>query len=188
MNYWKTLASALVLVVGLCAGAWAQDFYRLGFDEGMQIGSHDRQSNRAYQPRDYQAFKNGGSVSGEYNQQVYRQGFLAGYDRGFGRGDAYRHGHHDDDDRWAYREGYEYHIYGEHDRPPGWERGKKTGWDNCGMPPGQAKKYGDCRTYVYEGRPHYYYQDEQGRIVVRRQAPHPEGDPERHGDDKHKER
>ena len=25
-----------------------------------------------------------------------------------------------------------------------------------------------CRTYVYQGRPHYYYQDEAGRIFVRR--------------------
>ena len=33
--------------------------------------------------------------------------------------------------------------------------------------PGQAKKYG-CRTYVYQGRPHYYYQDEEGRIIIRR--------------------
>ena len=35
------------------------------------------------------------------------------------------------------------------------------------MPPGQAKKYG-CRTYVYEGRPYYYYQNEGGQIFVRR--------------------
>jgi hypothetical protein len=35
------------------------------------------------------------------------------------------------------------------------------------MPPGQAKKYG-CRTYVYQGRPHYYYQDNHGVIIVRR--------------------
>ena len=53
------------------------------------------------------------------------------------------------------------------ERPPGWSHGKKTGWGNCGLPPGQAKKYG-CRTYVYEGRPQYYYQDEVGRIIVRR--------------------
>ena len=49
----------------------------------------------------------------------------------------------------------------------GWSRGKKTGWGNCGVPPGQAKKDG-CRTYVYQGRPHYYYQDDRGRIIVRR--------------------
>lgn len=76
----------------------------------------------------------------------------------------------DQDERWEQRDGYEYRTYGDQDgRPPGWSRGKKTGWGNCGMPPGQAKKYG-CRRYVYEGRPHYYYQDERGRIIVRRPA------------------
>jgi len=29
-------------------------------------------------------------------------------------------------------------------RPPGWDKGKKTGWGNCDVPPGQAKKEG-CR-------------------------------------------
>ncbi len=73
-----------------------------------------------------------------------------------------------DDDRWERRDGYEYRSYGDRDgRPPGWSHGKKTGWGDCGMPPGQAKKYG-CRTYLYQGRPHYYYQDERGRIIVRR--------------------
>ena len=80
-----------------------------------------------------------------------------------------KHADSDDDDRnWERRDGYEYRSYGDRDdRPPGWSHGKKTGWGNCGLPPGQAKKYG-CRTYVYQGRPHYYYQDENGRIVVRR--------------------
>jgi hypothetical protein len=27
-------------------------------------------------------------------------------------------------------------------RPPGWDHGKKTGWGNCDVPPGQAKKAG----------------------------------------------
>jgi hypothetical protein len=87
------------------------------------------------------------------------------------KGQKHQHGnkHNDDDDRgWERRDGYEYRVYGDHDgRPPGWSHGNKTGWKNCGLPPGQAKKYG-CQTYVYEGRPHYYYQDELGRIVVRR--------------------
>ena len=29
-----------------------------------------------------------------------------------------------------------------HSRPPGWDKGKKTGWGNCDVPPGQAKKQG----------------------------------------------
>jgi hypothetical protein len=85
-------------------------------------------------------------------------------------GHGHKHGKHfDDDDRgWDRRDGYEYRMYGDRDeRPPGWSHGKKTGWGNCGLPPGQAKKYG-CRTYIYEGRPHYYYQDDAGRIFVRR--------------------
>jgi hypothetical protein len=74
----------------------------------------------------------------------------------------------DDDKGWDRRDGYEYRTYRDVDgRPPGWSRGKKTGWSNCGLPPGQAKKYG-CRAYTYQGRPHYYYQDDDGRVIVRR--------------------
>ncbi len=73
-----------------------------------------------------------------------------------------------DDARWERRDKFEYRTYGPGEgRPPGWNRGAKTGWGNCGLPPGQAKKYG-CRTYIYEGRRYYYYQDDAGRIVVRR--------------------
>jgi hypothetical protein len=79
-----------------------------------------------------------------------------------------KHANVEDDRSWEHRDGFEYRTYGDHDgHPPGWSHGQKTGWGNCGLPPGQAKKYG-CRTYVYQGRPHYYYQDESGRIFVRR--------------------
>ncbi len=90
-----------------------------------------------------------------------------------GEGRKHEHGNKyfdddDDDQGWERRDGYEYRSYGDRDgRPPGWSHGKKTGWGDCGLPPGQAKKYG-CRTYVYQGRSHYYYQDERGRIIVRR--------------------
>jgi hypothetical protein len=94
-----------------------------------------------------------------------------GHGQGHGQGHGNKHadrGHDRDDDRgWERREGYEYRSYDRDGRPPGWSRGKKTGWGNCGLPPGQAKKYG-CRSYTYQGRPHYYYQDERGRIIVRR--------------------
>jgi hypothetical protein len=86
------------------------------------------------------------------------------------KGNGHKHGNkaHDDDDQgWERRDGYEYRSYAGEQRPPGWSRGKKTGWGTCGLPPGQAKKYG-CQTYVYQGRPHYYYQDEVGRVIVRR--------------------
>jgi hypothetical protein len=73
-----------------------------------------------------------------------------------------------DDDRWERRGEYEYRTYGDRDgTPPGWSKAKKTGWGNCGLPPGQAKKYG-CQTYRYQDRDYYYYRDEVGRIVVRR--------------------
>lgn len=95
---------------------------------------------------------------------------IAGDDHGNGNGNGHGNGnkHHDDDQGWEKRDKYEYRTYamsGPH--PPGWSQGKKTGWGNCGMPPGQAKKYG-CRTYSYEGRPYYYYQNEGGQIIVRR--------------------
>jgi len=44
--------------------------------------------------------------------------------------DRDRDGDHDRDNRAA--------------RPAGWNKGKKTGWGNCNLPPGQAKKNGGC--------------------------------------------
>jgi hypothetical protein len=88
--------------------------------------------------------------------------------KGKGKGNPHAARDRDDDDHgWERRGGYEYRVYDRDGHPPGWSQGKKTGWGNCGFPPGQAKKYG-CRSYVVEGRPHYYYQDEGGRIIVRR--------------------
>jgi len=102
-------------------------------------------------------------------------------DQGKGKGNPHASKNVDnDDDRWERRDGYEYRMYDDSDgRPPGWSKGKKTGWGDCGLPPGQAKKYG-CRTYTYEGRPHYYYEDEQGRIIVRRPTVHVHGDADVH--------
>ncbi|HSS98475.1 MAG TPA: hypothetical protein VLK33_15670 [Terriglobales bacterium] len=93
---------------------------------------------------------------------------LAKNDKSKGRGNPHANQVVQDDASWERRDGYEYRTYGDADgRPPGWNKAKKTGWGNCGLPPGQAKKYG-CRTYIYQGRPHYYYQDDNGRIIVRR--------------------
>ena len=90
-------------------------------------------------------------------------------DKGHKHNHGDKHADRDDgnDQGWEHRDGYEYRSYDRDGRPPGWSRGQKTGWKNCGLPPGQAKKYG-CRTYTYQGRPHYYYQDEAGRIIIRR--------------------
>ena len=42
---------------------------------------------------------------------------------------------HEDDDRDDFRAD-------RNTRPPGWSKGRKTGWGNCDVPPGQAKKFG----------------------------------------------
>lgn len=72
-----------------------------------------------------------------------------------------------DDGPWERRGRYEYRSYDRDGRPPGWMRGRKVGWNYCGMPPGQAKKYG-CWSYMYQGRRYYYYRDDDGRFFVRR--------------------
>lgn len=86
-------------------------------------------------------------------------------DKGKGKAHAARYDR--DDDRWERHDRYEVRIFGRDERPPGWSRGRKTGWGDCGMPPGQAKKYG-CRSYVHNGRRYYWYRDDVGRIIVRR--------------------
>ncbi|HLK31593.1 MAG TPA: hypothetical protein VKT29_00805 [Terriglobales bacterium] len=90
--------------------------------------------------------------------------------RHFRDDDHGRHGDRDDDrdgDRWERRGRYEYHSFDRDARPPGWVRGRKVGWGYCGLPPGQARKYG-CWSYVHEGRRYYYYRDDDDRIIVRR--------------------
>ncbi len=76
-------------------------------------------------------------------------------------------GHDRDGGRWERRGNWEYQRYEGDRRPPGWSQGKKTGWGNCDLPPGQAKKYG-CNRYRYQGRDHYWYRDDRGAIIVRR--------------------
>lgn len=46
---------------------------------------------------------------------------------------------------------------GHEGRPPGWSKGKKTGWGNCNLPPGQAKKHGcyDRDDHIYARRHHH---------------------------------
>ena len=98
-----------------------------------------------------------------------------GNSQGHGKGNPHN-AHWDDDDQgdhdrdgghWKARNGWEYQTYEGDRRPPGWGNGKKKGWGNCDLPPGQAKKYG-CNTYSYGGREYHWYRDDVGRIVVRR--------------------
>lgn len=48
------------------------------------------------------------------------------------------------------------------DDPPGWSHGRKAGWRNCDLPPGQAKKRGCYPTGYRMVR----YPVDRGRIVV----------------------
>lgn len=92
----------------------------------------------------------------------------ADHDEHHGRGKHADRYWDDDDDRWEHHAAYEVRVYRVYEgMPPGWREGRKTGWGNCGLPPGQAKKYG-CRTYVYERRRYYYYYDDADRIIIRR--------------------
>ncbi len=52
--------------------------YQSGYNDGLRIGRSDARSNRAYQPGNYKAYKQG--------NQAYRTGFAAGYREGYGRG------------------------------------------------------------------------------------------------------
>jgi hypothetical protein len=94
---------------------------------------------------------------------------MADNDKAKGKGNPHANKAFDNDQGWERLDGYEYHTYTQSQgRPPGWSKGKKTGWGNCGLPPGQAKKYGSCQTYDYQGRSYYYYQNDAGQIIVRR--------------------
>lgn len=91
---------------------------------------------------------------------LFTPALVAENGKSHGKGNPHAANSYNSDQGWEERDGYQYRSYGNpNERPPG--------WGNCGMPPGQAKKYG-CRTYVYQGRPHYYYQDDHGVIIVRR--------------------
>ena len=54
------------------------------------------------------------------------------------------------------RDWYDQYDRGAKDEPPGWDKGKKTGWRGRDLPPGQEKKYdkGYNRNYYpyYDGR------------------------------------
>src|SRR5262249_4628684 len=55
------------------------------------------------------------------------------------RGNPHANKAFDNDQGWERLDGYEYRTYNQSQvRPPGWSKGKKTGWGNCGLP--QAKR------------------------------------------------
>ncbi len=49
--------------------------------------------------------------------------------------------------RWDDRDHSRVGVFAHADRPRGWSRGRKTGWGDCDLPPGQAKKHG-CRAAI----------------------------------------
>jgi hypothetical protein len=107
------------------------------------------------------------SVTAQGNSgKAHGNGHSKGNSHDAQRDDDNGHGHHHGA-RWEERNGWEYRSYAEGQYPPGWSKGKKTGWGNCDLPPGQAKKYG-CNQYRYQGRDYYWYRDDVGRIIVRR--------------------
>ena len=56
---------------------------------------------------------------------------MADDDKGKGKGNPHANkGMDNDDGRWEARDGYEHRTYERDARPPGWSKGKKTGWGN----------------------------------------------------------
>ena len=57
-----------------------------------------------------------------------------------------------DDDRWERRGDYEYRTYGEKDGvPPGWSKGKKTGWGNADFLPVRRRSMAARATSIRDG-------------------------------------
>ena len=46
-------------------------------------------------------------------------------------------------------------------RPPGWDKGKKTGWGDCDVPPGQAKKQGCNGSATRGDKKHHDHDDDR---------------------------
>jgi hypothetical protein len=67
-----------------------------------------------------------------------------------------------DRDRWT---------FGSNDRPRGWDMGKKTGWGDCDVPPGQAKKVGcSPNSRVFRGSSHHSHDRDRDRDRDRRES------------------
>jgi hypothetical protein len=86
-----------------------------------------------------------------------RQGHSGGHGHGNDRDRA--HDRDDDHDRDRDRDHDRDNDSG---RPPGWDKGKKTGWGDCDVPPGQVKKYG-CHPHSTRVRHHDRDDDDRDR-------------------------
>jgi len=141
-RHWAHLLLALLTILILVAGAAAASDKDKDKDQGQ-----DRDNHPQWRDSDERHW---------YVRHISDQD-RDDHPHGNPQGDAHhdRDGDHDRD-HWAssgYRQG----------TPPGWGHGQKKGWGNCGMPPGQAKKYG-CSTYVYQGKQYEYFHDEAGQM------------------------
>jgi hypothetical protein len=58
-------------------------------------------------------------------------------------------------------------VFSPTNRPPGWNHGRKRGWGNCDLPPGQAKKEG-CRSTFRTSHRHHRDRDNDRDDRVRR--------------------
>ena len=87
------------------------------------------------------------------------------------RDDQNRHVDQDRDhnhaEQWQNRNNWDYRTYQGEQRPEGWAEGRRANNRYC-------EGHNGCYSYNYQGVPHYYYRDENGRMIVRRK--HREGD------------
>ncbi|HZQ92629.1 MAG TPA: hypothetical protein VFA60_12605 [Terriglobales bacterium] len=76
--------------------------------------------------------------------------FAKDHGQGHGKDKFEKHDRdHDRDDRWRRDHDRDDHFrHANSGTPPGWRHGRKTGWGNCDLPPGQAKKQGCHSTWV----------------------------------------
>ena len=65
-------------------------------------------------------------------------------------------------DQWEMRNGWEYRTYEKDQHPEGWSHGKRAEASYC-------EGHNGCYRYEYQGQPYYYYRDENGRLIVRRE-------------------
>jgi hypothetical protein len=80
-------------------------------------------------------------------------------------GNGKSHNKHADQDRDRDHDGDKDHDrHGPSSRPAGWDKGKKTGWGNCDVPPGQAKKVGCNPGNTAHHADHVKHSDHDARL------------------------
>jgi len=86
---------------------------------------------------------------------ITSSGFAKGKPSGDKGHNAKQNHAHDRDDHKGHDRNEHSGNKGPSSRPAGWDKGKKTGWGNCDVPPGQAKPAG-CGSHVsHHDRDHH---------------------------------